>query len=131
VIRGIPAPGQSGYISEWICSLTRLKQVLAGYQTIYPGHGESGSADIIDWELGYLRFFWQTVADAMAGGQTLDNAAREKVRETVLSYVPDDKGNVYILFGIDSLVKEIVHEGPSLPTCGPEQSTAIPAGHTP
>jgi glyoxylase-like metal-dependent hydrolase (beta-lactamase superfamily II) len=128
VIHGIPAPGQSGFISEWICSLPRLKQALAGNQTIYPGHGEPGSADIIDWQLGYLRFFWQTVADAMAGGQTIDSAAKEKVREAMLSYMPDDKGNFYILFGIDALVKEIVREGPSLPNCGPERSTAIPTG---
>ncbi len=122
VIHGIPGPGQSGHISEWICSLTLLKQVLAGYQIIYPGHGEPGTADIIDWELDYLRFFRQTVANAMAGGQNLDSTAKEKVRAAVLSYLPDDKGNVYILFGIDELVKEIVREGPSLPTYSPDLS---------
>lgn len=109
--------GQSGHIAEWLCSLQKLKQDLAGYHALYPGHGESGSLELIDWQSNYLNYFWVTLAAILNGGKTLTDQGKEELRRRMLAYQTDDKANAYILFGIDAFVKEVVENGPVPPTC--------------
>jgi hypothetical protein len=97
--------------------LQKLKQTLAGYDHLYPGHGESGGVELIEWESNYLHYFWTTVSLILNGSETLSDEGREELRRRMLAYLPDDKANVYILFGIEAFVKEVVEKGPVPPVC--------------
>jgi glyoxylase-like metal-dependent hydrolase (beta-lactamase superfamily II) len=112
-----PSAGQSGHLSDWLCSLRKLRQTLAGYNTLYPGHGESGGVELIEWESNYLNFYWLTVASILNGDKTLSDQGKEDLRRRMLTYLPDDKANAYILFSIDTFVKEVVEKGPIPPQC--------------
>ena len=109
--------GQSGHIAEWLCSLQKLKQDLAGYHTLYPGHGESGSMELTEWQSNYLNYYWVTLAAVLNGAKTLTDQGKEELRRRMLAYQTDDKANAYILFGLDAFVKEVVEKGPDPPGC--------------
>jgi glyoxylase-like metal-dependent hydrolase (beta-lactamase superfamily II) len=117
VIYHQPSPGQSGHISEWICALKKLRQTLSGYNNLYPGHGESGGVELIEWESNYLNFFWITLASILNGSKTLSDQGKVELRQRMMIYLSDDKANAYILLGIDAFIKEVAEKGNIPPSC--------------
>jgi glyoxylase-like metal-dependent hydrolase (beta-lactamase superfamily II) len=45
------------HIFDWLKNLERARDLLANITTIYPGHGESGSIELIDSQERYLLYF--------------------------------------------------------------------------
>jgi hypothetical protein len=42
-------PNDGGHSKHWLQNIARLKEELKGVETIYPGHGDAGGVELLDW----------------------------------------------------------------------------------
>ena len=111
VINRIPSPGQSGELTRWLANLHRLRNVWLSYPVLYPGHGEAGGIGIVDWEIGYLTLLHDVVSDVAHGASKLTDGQKAEVQRRMMAYMPDDKGESYVLLDIDNYAAELAREG--------------------
>src|SRR4029450_13378870 len=69
VLNRIHAYGADAHTFEWLKNLDRLITGLSGFDRIYPGHGESGGIELLQWQKHYLQALRTEIA-AFANGKT-------------------------------------------------------------
>ena len=76
------------HILDWLKNLERARQLLANVTTIYPGHGEPGSADLIDTQERYLLAYMNAVKELSHGNSTLTEEAKRELTKRMEEFLP-------------------------------------------
>jgi glyoxylase-like metal-dependent hydrolase (beta-lactamase superfamily II) len=107
VLNRVHAYTADGHTANWLKNLERVRVLVAGATALYPGHGEPGSPEILDWQEQYLIRYRQEVA-AVAGGRTsLTDEEKGFLVRRMKDALPTDKLEFLIGLGADAVASEL------------------------
>ncbi len=98
-----------GHTADWLASLEHLQQTLSelGINTLYPGHGDRGSLEIIDEQIAYLELYRDTVRELASGENVLSEEAKSALLDIMLQFMPTDALQFLITLGADAVAAEL------------------------
>jgi len=96
-----------GHSSEWLTHLHQVRQKLATFQMLYPGHGAAGGIELLEAEARYLQKYRETVASVAHGKSSLTDAEKSQVVNAMSTYLPDGKLTFLISLGADPVAAEL------------------------
>ncbi len=99
-----------GHSTQWLKNIDRLKTELKDVQRIYPGHGEPGSLEMLDWQKSYLETYREVVKSLASGQPKLTDDAKQKLIAKMEEFLPDKKGELFIAQGADAVAAELAGE---------------------
>lgn len=95
------------HIFDWLKNLERARDLLANVTTIYPGHGESGSIELIDSQERYLLTYIDAVRELSGGNSTLTEEAKAELTEQMEEFLPGGGLTFLIAQSADPVAKEL------------------------
>jgi glyoxylase-like metal-dependent hydrolase (beta-lactamase superfamily II) len=95
------------HILDWLKNLERARDLLANVTTIYPGHGESGSIELIDSQEGYLLTYIDAVSELSGGNSTLTEEAKAELTERMEEFLPGGGLSFLIAQSADPVAEEL------------------------
>jgi glyoxylase-like metal-dependent hydrolase (beta-lactamase superfamily II) len=110
VLNQVHAYLSDGHITQWLKNLDRLGTELEGVERIYPGHGDSGGLEMIDWERGYLEEYRQTVATLAHGDTRLTDDQKAELTAHMDAFLPGKRLEFMIGLGADPIAAELAAE---------------------
>ena len=111
VLHGVHAYVADGHTTEWLASLARLRRDLAGFRTLYPGHGEPGGLALLDWQEGYLQEYRAAVKSLSNGAPRLSEAQKKDLVARMKTVLPSEKLEFLIALGADAVAAELAAAG--------------------
>lgn len=93
-----------GFHQEWLANIERARRELPPGATLHPGHGEPCGAEVLDWQLGYIKMFLETIhaADWSHGEE-----ARANVIARMREYLPSSQLQFLMELSIDPVVDQL------------------------
>jgi glyoxylase-like metal-dependent hydrolase (beta-lactamase superfamily II) len=107
VLHGVHAYMSDGHSARWLENLDRLARDLRGVARLYPGHGEAGGLELIEWQRRYLCEYRVTVKAVAAGRAALSDEAKGKLAEHMTTFLPSQKFAFLIPLGADAVAREL------------------------
>jgi glyoxylase-like metal-dependent hydrolase (beta-lactamase superfamily II) len=95
------------HIFDWLKNLERARELLANITTIYPGHGESGSLELIDSQERYLLAYIDAIRELSGGNSTLIEASKAKLTQRMEEFLPGGGLSFLIAQSADSVAHEV------------------------
>jgi glyoxylase-like metal-dependent hydrolase (beta-lactamase superfamily II) len=99
-----------GHSTQWLKNIDRLKTELKDVRMIYPGHGDPGSLEILDWQKSYLEMYREAVKSLANGQPKLTDDAKQKLVTKMEEFLPNKKGESFIVEGADAVAAELAGE---------------------
>lgn len=101
VLHGVHAYLSDGHVNEWLGNLATLERALRDVSTIYPGHGEPGSLEILNWQRNYINTYLSSVKELLGKKEKLDEADKVKLIAAMKAFLPNNKLEFLIVLGSD------------------------------
>ena len=95
------------HIFDWLKNLERARDLLANITTIYPGHGKSGSIELIDFQESYLFIYIDAVRELSRGNSTLTDEAKGELTQRMEKILPGGGLSFLIAQSADSVAAEL------------------------
>jgi glyoxylase-like metal-dependent hydrolase (beta-lactamase superfamily II) len=99
-----------GHSTQWLQSIARLRSELASDVTLYPGHGEAGGIDLLDWQRAYLEAYRETVGTLAQGRPALSDAEKQTLAERMEAFLPSDRLQRFITQSADAVAAELADQ---------------------
>jgi len=96
-----------GHILAWLANLERVRPILAGVSTLYPGHGAPGSLALLEAQRDYLLTYCGAVRDVAEGGRPLGERAKQELTARMERYLPAAPLTFMIALSADAVADEI------------------------
>lgn len=96
-----------GRSAEWIRSLDKAGAVMKGAKTVYPGHGEPGSPEIVAWQKSYLQAYRAAVKELAAGKASLTDDAKKELAARMEKVLPGGALAMLVGMSADSVAAEL------------------------
>jgi len=105
-VHGFLSDGHSGV---WVKKLDPLKSKLhaLGVTTVYPGHGEPGGLELLDWTKSYVETFRNNVRDLAAGHESLTPEQKTELSRRMAIFLPENKLPQFVTRSADAVAAEI------------------------
>src|SRR5215469_5166108 len=105
-VHGFLSDGHSGV---WVKKLDPLKSKLhaLGVTTVYPGHGEPGGLELLDWTKSYVETFRNNVRDLAAGKESLTPEQKTELSRRMAIFLPENKLPQFVTRSADAVAAEI------------------------
>jgi len=110
VLNHVHAYTADGHTTEWLVHLRRLRNVLPANAALYPGHGDPGGREMLEWQRRYLVAYRDAVADLSGGRAALDDSAEALLVARMREYLPSDRLEFLIGFGADPVAAELARK---------------------
>ena len=107
VLNRVHAYCSDGHTSDWLRNLDRVRGYVEGLGTVYPGHGEPGDADMLDWQRHYILRYRKEVAALTGGRAVLTEAERATLVARMKEELPTDRLEFLIGLGADAVASEL------------------------
>lgn len=95
------------HLLSWLTNLEEAKELLKDVETIYLGHGEPGSLDLLDAQRQYLLAYCAAVKDLAQGEATLSEANKQALVTRMQRYAPGAPLTFMITLGADAVAAEL------------------------
>jgi glyoxylase-like metal-dependent hydrolase (beta-lactamase superfamily II) len=95
------------HIFDWLKNLDGARNLLANVTTIYPGHGQPGSIDLIDSQKRYLLTYIDQVRELSGGNSTLTEEAKNELTQRMKQYLPGASLSFLIAQSADPVASEL------------------------
>lgn len=95
------------HIQNWFKNLDRARDLLANITTIYPGHGQPGSIDLIDSQKRYLLTYIDEVRQLSGGNSFLTEEAKIELTQRMEEFLPDAGLSFLIAQSADPVAAEL------------------------
>jgi glyoxylase-like metal-dependent hydrolase (beta-lactamase superfamily II) len=95
------------HILDWLRNLERARDLLANITTIYPGHGESGSIELIDSQERYLFTYIDVLRELSGDNSTLTEEAKAELTQRMEEFLPGGGLSFLIAQSADSVAAEL------------------------
>ncbi len=95
------------HIFDWLKNLERARDLLANITTIHPGHGKSGSIELIDSQERYLLTYIDAVRELSRGNSTLTEEAKGELTQRMEKILPGGGLSFLIAQSADSVAAEL------------------------
>jgi len=110
VLHHVHAYGADAHTFAWLRNLDRLLGELRGFDRIYPGHGDSGGIELLNWQSTYLHELRVKIADLAKGKTELSEMEKAELVEHMNRMFPDTKLNFLLINSADPVAKELAGE---------------------
>ena len=110
IFNGVHSYLADGHTSEWLANLTKVKSLVAGATTIYPGHGDPGTIELFDRQREYLEEYRNSVAELAGGALSLTPEQNNLLTERMNKYLGTEKLSFLIGLSSDAVAKELVEQ---------------------
>src|SRR5262245_5398628 len=110
VLNHVHAYGADAHTFAWLRNLDRLLGDLRGFDRIYPGHGDSGGIELLNWQSRYLHELRIKIADFAKGKTELPDSEKAELVEHMNRMFPDTKLNFFLINSADPVAKELARE---------------------
>jgi putative intracellular protease/amidase/glyoxylase-like metal-dependent hydrolase (beta-lactamase superfamily II) len=107
VLNHLHAYGADAHTFEWLQNLDRLLSELHGFDQIYPGHGESGGIELLEWQKHYLEELRAEVASFANDKTELSETEKAQLLENMNRKFPDTKLDFLLINSADPVAKEL------------------------
>lgn len=98
--------GQSG---AWLRQIERERASLPNGLTLYPGHGDPGGHDLLDWQRAYIERYRAAVDTLRNGEATLDADAQDQLDAQMVAFLPDAPLRMLVKMGADLVAAELAN----------------------
>jgi glyoxylase-like metal-dependent hydrolase (beta-lactamase superfamily II) len=95
------------HIFDWLNNLERARNLLANITTIYPGHGQPGSIELIDSQKRYLLTYIDEVRRLSGGNSTLTEEAKIELTQRMEEFLPGAGLSFLIAQSADPVATEL------------------------
>ena len=109
VLQGVHAYMSDGHSEQWLRNIERVRKIVAGASRLYPGHGDSGDATLLDGQRDYLLAYRQNVAALAAGKPQLTEPQKEQLEARMMAYRNTERLRFLIKLGADPVAAELAH----------------------
>lgn len=92
-------------------NLDRARDLLANITTIYPGHGQPGSINLIDSQKRYLLTYIDEVRELSGGNSSLTEEAKIVLTQRMEEFLPDAGLSFLIAQSADPVAAELAATG--------------------
>jgi glyoxylase-like metal-dependent hydrolase (beta-lactamase superfamily II) len=100
-----------GFTAAWLDALDRAPALLAGIDTLYPGHGRPAGPDALDAQRRYQLMLRETVRNLAGGAPSLSDAAKEQLAARMSAFLPDPALAWLVGLSADAVAAELATEG--------------------
>lgn len=95
------------HILDWLKNLDRARDLVANITTIYPGHGQPGSLDLLDSQKRYLLSYIDAVKELSGGNSTLTEEAKIELTQRMEEFLPGAGLSFLIAQSADPVAAEL------------------------
>ncbi len=106
VLNHVHAYVTDGHTTAWLRNIDRLEKELRGVDELYPGHGDSGGVELLDWERNYLTEYRAAIRGLAVGRSSLTDEQKKELVTRMTSFLPNQKLAFLISLGADSVAAE-------------------------
>lgn len=110
IFNGMHSYLADGHTSEWLANLAKVKSLVTGARTIYPGHGDPGSLGLFDRQRAYLEEYRNGVSELAGGALALTPAQKDLLTERMNKYLGTERLSFLIALSSDAVAKELAGE---------------------
>jgi len=103
-VHGFLADGHSG---AWLKKLDGIKSSLRTAGTIYPGHGEPGGLELLDWTKAYLEAYRRNVRDLARGQPSLSAEQEAELSRRMAVFLPENRVPQFVIRSADAVAAEL------------------------
>jgi glyoxylase-like metal-dependent hydrolase (beta-lactamase superfamily II) len=96
-----------GGILSWLANLGNAGVLLAGLETLYPGHGPTASLDKLEGQRAYLLAYCSAVKELSGGEPLLTDGAKEHLETRMEEYLPNAPLRFMVGLGADAVAAEL------------------------
>lgn len=107
IFNGMHSYLADGHTSEWLANLTKVKNLVAGAHTIYPGHGDPGTIELFDRQRAYLEEYRNRVSELASGALSITPEQKNVLIEKMNKYLGTEKLSFLIPLSSDAVAKEL------------------------
>jgi glyoxylase-like metal-dependent hydrolase (beta-lactamase superfamily II) len=100
-----------GHTTEWLRNLERVRSLLSGSVTLYPGHGNSGDRKLLDAQATYLSSFREAVQELSEGRTTLSETAQSELTRRMEPFVTGGKLSFMVSLSANAVAAELAAGG--------------------
>ena len=109
VLNRVHAYVSDGHTAQWLRNLDRVGTLVKGIP-VYPGHGDHGTAEMLDWQREYLGRYRKEVAALAKGRTSLTDAEKGTLTTLMKEQLPSDRLEFLIGLGADAVALELSRE---------------------
>jgi glyoxylase-like metal-dependent hydrolase (beta-lactamase superfamily II) len=102
-----------GTLEEWLAGLTEVRSLLSGISTIHPGHGRSGSLDLLDGQRRYLEAYRDAVRELAEGAPLLSEDEKHELALRMERFAPGAKLGFLVGLSADAVARELAPSRPA------------------
>jgi glyoxylase-like metal-dependent hydrolase (beta-lactamase superfamily II) len=95
------------HMLDWLKNLERARDLLGNITTIYPGHGQPGSIDLIDSQKSYLTTYIDAVKELSGGNSSLTEEAKIELTQRMEEFLPGAGLSFLIAQSADPVAAEL------------------------
>jgi glyoxylase-like metal-dependent hydrolase (beta-lactamase superfamily II) len=110
VLNHVHAYGADAHTFAWLRNLDRLTRDLSGFDRIYPGHGDSGGIELLNWQRSYLHELRAKIAHFAKGKTQLSDSEKGELVDHMNLKFPDTKLNFLLINSADPVAQELARE---------------------
>jgi glyoxylase-like metal-dependent hydrolase (beta-lactamase superfamily II) len=99
-----------GFTAAWLDALDRAPALLAGIDTLYPGHGRPAGLEALDAQRRYQLMLRETVRNLADGQSALSGAAKEQLTARMSAFLPDPALAWLVGLSADAVAAELAAE---------------------
>ena len=99
-----------GFTGPWLRALDRAAGLLAGIDTLYPGHGRPAGLDALDAQRRYQLMLREAVRNLAHGEPSLSAAAKEELTARMAAFLPDPALEWLVALSADAVAAELAAE---------------------
>jgi glyoxylase-like metal-dependent hydrolase (beta-lactamase superfamily II) len=107
VLNRVHAYVADGHTAAWLGNLDRVHDLLSGVAAVYPGHGEPGGVELLEWQRGYLTRYRNEVAALARGRSTLTEEQKQALVARMKDHLSTDNLDFLIGLGADAVAREL------------------------
>jgi len=88
VLHGVHSYVSDGHTTQWLETLARLRSELTSAAVLFPGHGQSGGVELLDWQSRYLRTYRAELTALRRNGARLSDAEKQSLVARMKQHYP-------------------------------------------
>ena len=105
-----------GFTAAWLDALDRAPALLAGIDTLYPGHGRPAGPEALDAQRRYQLMLREAVRNLADGEAALSDAAKEELTARMSAFLPDPALAWLVGLSADAVAAELAAEPQAVST---------------
>ena len=105
-----------GFTAAWLDALDRAPALLAGIDTLYPGHGRPARPEALEAQRRYQLMLREAVRNLAHGEPSLSDAAKQELTARMEAFLPDPALAWLVALSADAVAAELAVEPQAVST---------------